>query len=129
MFRSPPASVPPDWRGIFLSTSTVSPVTGRSVPRIIFLLFGFRSQAAIFSREIGHTAKCPLEKWVGWEATRRLQMLTANGFRTQPTGRKGRYGRALATIILPDGREAGAVLVHEGLATVYGAPGYKEWCG
>ena len=74
-------------------------------------------------------AKCQLEIRRGKQATRRLQELTARGFRIQPTGRKGRYGRALATIILPDGREAGAVLVSEGLAKWYRAPGWKEWCG
>lgn len=73
-------------------------------------------------------AKCNLEIRRGKQATKRLQQLTAKGFRTQPTGRKGRYGRALATIILPDGREAGAALVSEGLAKVYRSPGYKEWC-
>lgn len=49
--------------------------------------------------------------------------------RIPPTGRKGRYGRALlATLILSDGREAGAVLVSEGLAKLYRSYGYTNFC-
>lgn len=40
----------------------------------------------------------------------------------------GAFGRELATIRLSDGREAGAVLVAEGLAKIYGTEGHKSFC-
>lgn len=84
--------------------------------------------ATINTPEIGHTAKCELEKRRGIVARDMLQELTAQGFQTIPTGRKGKFGRALATILLPDGREAGAVLIYQRVAKIYGSPDSKNWC-
>jgi endonuclease YncB( thermonuclease family) len=78
--------------------------------------------------EIGHTAGCTAEFEVGLKARDRLVELMAGGFTIEPTGENDRYGRVLATIQLADGREAGEVLVAEGLAEPYGADPATDWC-
>ncbi|MEM7730814.1 MAG: thermonuclease family protein [Pseudomonadota bacterium] len=76
--------------------------------------------------EIGHTAKCDAEIEIGLAARDRLSELLADGFDVRTTGAKGRYGRTLSTWWLPDGREAGEVLLDEGLAVVW--PQRRDWC-
>ena len=83
--------------------------------------------ATIDTPEIGEGARCSHEVELGIRARDRLVALTASGFTTEPTGGVGKYGRVLATLRLRDGREAGAVLVAEGLASIYGQ-GKRDWC-
>ena len=73
-------------------------------------------------------AKCRQEIALGLRARDRLRELMSGGFQTVPSGKKGRYGRELATIKLPDGREAGEVLVSEDLAHWYGSLRHKGFC-
>lgn len=68
-------------------------------------------------------ARCKSEIALGLRARDRLRELMSGGFQTVPSGRKGKYRRELATIRLADGREAGEVLVSEGLANWYGIAG------
>jgi endonuclease YncB( thermonuclease family) len=71
-------------------------------------------------------AHCGREIAIGLLARDRLQTLLSGQFEVQPTGRVGAFGRPLATILLPDGREAGDVLMTEGLAVRY--PEGHDWC-
>ena len=71
--------------------------------------------------------ECPREKIVGDQATRRLQALLASGYDLDADG-QDRYGRALVTITLSDGRDAGTVLIAEGLAQPWPNHG-NPWCG
>ena len=49
------------------------------------------------------------------------------GYRVNWSGRKGFYHRALVTITLSDGRDAGEVLLEEGLAQLW--PNHSNpWC-
>ena len=73
-------------------------------------------------------ARCEIERRLGLLARDRLRELMSGGFQTIPLGVEGAYGRELATIRLADGREAGAVLVTEGLAKIFSTLGHKEWC-
>jgi len=84
--------------------------------------------ASIDAPEIGDDRKCGRERVVGLRARDRLVDLTAAGFTIERTGKLDRYGRTLAFIRLKDGREAGAVLVAEGLAERYGTRPPTDWC-
>jgi endonuclease YncB( thermonuclease family) len=76
--------------------------------------------------EISHSVECVEEFQAGLEARNRLAELMVDGFIVEATGKNDRYGRALATIQLTDGREAGEVLVAEGLAEKFGTA--SNWC-
>jgi endonuclease YncB( thermonuclease family) len=52
----------------------------------------------------------------------------AGGYEIQWLGRSGHYGRELATIRLADGRDAGEVLIEDGLAQPWPNDG-NIWCG
>lgn len=65
--------------------------------------------------EIGHAA-CPAEKRLGNQARDRLRALMDDGYRIAFNGKADRYQRALARVILSDGRDAGQVLIAEGLS-------------
>ncbi|MBO0903544.1 thermonuclease family protein [Jiella sonneratiae] len=70
---------------------------------------------------------CPAERRIGEQATRRLQALLSQGYRLAADG-TDRYGRDLVTITLADGRDAGRVLMGEGLAQPW--PNRSNpWCG
>ncbi len=77
--------------------------------------------AGIDTPELHHPASRP--QYLAREARQRLAALLGNGpVRLVPDGgrdRHDRYGRLLAYVETPDGRDAGAVLVREGLARVY----------
>lgn len=76
--------------------------------------------AAIDAPERHGRAEC-LEEWLAAEAaTRRLAELLA-GAHVVWSGRSDGWNRPLVAIVLPDGRDAGAVLVAEGLA--------RDWTG
>ncbi len=49
-------------------------------------------------------------------------------YRIDWTGTNGSYGRALVRIALADGRDAGKVLLKEGLAQPWANSG-NVWCG
>lgn len=75
-------------------------------------------------------AQCDREKALGDKATRRLIALMSNGYRLAGNGEKDRTSdrRSLVRVILPDGRDAGEVLIHEGLAQPWPNKG-NIWCG
>jgi endonuclease YncB( thermonuclease family) len=71
--------------------------------------------------------ECAAEKRIGERARDRLRSLMSNGYHIE-RGRKDRYGRTLMTVILADGRDAGAVLIAQGLAQPWPNTG-NRWCG
>ena len=75
-------------------------------------------------------AECSAEKEMGDRATARLQQLMAEGYVLENSGEKDRTSdrRDLVRLILPDGRDAGQVLIREGLAQPWPNEGNK-WCG
>lgn len=75
-------------------------------------------------------AECAEEKALGDRATERLRELMAGGYQIENGGEKDRTSerRDLVRVILPDGRDAGQVLISEGLAQVWPNSGNK-WCG
>jgi hypothetical protein len=91
---------------------------------------------------IRDNAKCPRERALAVEATRRLQQLVAGGeldFGASvalPTGTEGtgqcNYGRLCGTLKV-GGRDVGAILIAEGLAERYACgaascPPRRNWC-
>ncbi|WP_165931946.1 thermonuclease family protein [Neorhizobium sp. JUb45] len=74
-------------------------------------------------------AQCDRERAIGKQATHRLQQLMASGYRIIDDGKKDRTSdrRSLVRVILPDGRDAGKVLIHEGLAQHWPNVG-NRWC-
>lgn len=74
-------------------------------------------------------AACDQEKEVGERAKLRLQELMAGGYRLVGTGGKDLTSqrRDLVRIVLPDGRDAGKVLLREGLAQPWPNKG-NIWC-
>jgi endonuclease YncB( thermonuclease family) len=81
---------------------------------------------AVDTPEISDAA-CANEKRLAIAARDRLQALLAGGYRIRPSGRDDPHGRALVDILLPDGRDAGAVLLQEGLAQRWPNRG-NVWC-
>ena len=74
--------------------------------------------------------ECRRELEIGSNATRRLQQLMESGYRIADSGSRDRTSdrRALVRVVLPDGRDAGQVLVDEGFAQFWPNKGNK-WCG
>jgi endonuclease YncB( thermonuclease family) len=74
-------------------------------------------------------AQCDREKLLGEIAKLRLQALMSKGYRLSDSGVKDRTSdhRSLVHIVLPDGRDAGKVLVKEGLAQPWPNKG-NRWC-
>ncbi|MFN7092478.1 MAG: thermonuclease family protein [Allorhizobium sp.] len=75
-------------------------------------------------------AECSAEKSIGNRATARLQELMTTGYQLHRTGRKDRTSdrRDLVHVMLADGRDAGQVLIAEGLAQPWPNRG-NRWCG
>lgn len=72
-------------------------------------------------------AECPAETVTAAQSTERMRDLMRGGYVFEYSGRADRNGRALVTIRLNDGRDAGRVLVEEGLAVDWPhEPGI--WC-
>lgn len=71
---------------------------------------------------------CPAELRHGLAARDRLQSLMSYGYRLDRLGAVDRYGRQLVRITLPGGRDAGRVLLAEGLAQPWPNIG-NVWCG
>ncbi len=70
---------------------------------------------------------CAAEKSIGNRATHRLQALMSGGYSLHGGG-LDRYGRRLVSVTLANGRDAGEVLMAEGLAQRWPNSGNK-WCG
>lgn len=86
--------------------------------------------AGIDTAELAH-AKCERERELGLAAKREAQRLLPVGsvVDVQPTGKREKYGRTLATITLPDGTDYGSILLQRGLAVSYNGRGHrKDWC-
>lgn len=72
-------------------------------------------------------AECQAETVIAKRSTNRMRELLRGGYRIQPSGDADRNGRDLVRIKLADGRDAGAVLLDEGLAVTWPhEPGV--WC-
>lgn len=82
--------------------------------------------AGIDTPEIDHAA-CPRERQLGTRARDRLRQLMSAGYALDREG-SDNYGRALVTITLGDGRDAGQVLIDEGLSQAWPNSG-NPWCG
>ncbi len=61
-------------------------------------------------------SECAAEKRLGLQARDRLWQLMAGRYQIEWTSGRGLYGRDLAKVILSDGRDAGQVLIMEGLS-------------
>jgi endonuclease YncB( thermonuclease family) len=74
-------------------------------------------------------AQCDRERQLGEKAKLRLQALMSEGYRLEDSGTKDRTSdhRNLVHVILPDGRDAGKVLINEGLAQPWPNKG-NRWC-
>lgn len=70
---------------------------------------------------------CPNEMQLAIASRDRLQQLLSHGYKIHYSGRTDPHGRALVDIILPDGRDAGRVLIGEGLAQKWPNRG-NIWC-
>lgn len=77
--------------------------------------------------EIEHH-ECARELQLGIRSRDRLAQLMSEGFDIDDTRKKGFYGRELVYVILRDGRDAGQVLLSEGLAQRWPNTG-NVWCG
>ncbi|MEF2554439.1 thermonuclease family protein [Aurantimonas sp. A2-1-M11] len=69
---------------------------------------------------------CANEKRRGYAARNRLRTLMSRGYSLTHHG-KGYYGRTLVTVTLADGRDAGDVLIAEGLSQGWPNSG-NPWC-
>ncbi|MFD0916884.1 thermonuclease family protein [Pseudahrensia aquimaris] len=83
--------------------------------------------AGIDTPERGKRAACSAERRKSTEATKRLIQLMRGGYRLVKTGKTGKYGRVLVRVRLKDGRDAGQVLMREGLAQRWPNRG-NPWC-
>ncbi|MCQ0990560.1 thermonuclease family protein [Jiella marina] len=81
--------------------------------------------AGIDTPEISKPA-CAREQQVGLKARDRLRILMSGGYSVRREG-TGYYGRTIVSIALADGRDAGAVLLDEGLAQRWPNSG-NPWC-
>ena len=72
-------------------------------------------------------AECARERELADQSTARLIELMTGGYRILWSGKDDRFARALVTVELADGRDAGAVLMSEGLAQSWPNTG-NVWC-
>ena len=85
--------------------------------------------AGLDTPERGHRARCPREQALAVRATERARALLADGFTLLPARSRDKYGRLLASVVLPDGRDFAAVLIDEGLGASYRGRGPRvDWC-
>ena len=81
--------------------------------------------------ETGGRAKCPQERARGLEARARLDTLARSRkavlVPSWPAWRGDKYGRRLAQLLV-DGKDAGAILIAEGLARPYAGGRRGSWC-
>lgn len=92
---------------------------------------GVPFKSGVDAPEMGRRAKCDYERDMALKAKARLKELLLAGVpRIEDSGARDRTQsrRPLVNIYLPDGREAGQVLMGEGLAREWRAKHRVDWC-
>lgn len=92
---------------------------------------GVPFKSGVDAPELGSRAKCELERDLALKAKARLKELLLAGVpRIEDSGARDRTRsrRPLVNIYLPDGREAGQVLISEGLAREWRPKQRIFWC-
>ncbi len=92
---------------------------------------GVPFKSGVDAPEMGSRAKCELERNLALKAKARLKELLLAGVpRIEDSGARDRTQsrRPLVNIYLPDGREAGQVLMGEGLAREWRPKHRIDWC-
>lgn len=92
---------------------------------------GVPFQSGVDAPETGSRAKCDYERDLALKAKARLKELLLDGVpRIEDSGARDRTQnrRPLVNIYLPDGREAGQVLISEGLAREWRPKQRIFWC-
>lgn len=92
---------------------------------------GVPFKSGVDAPEMGSRAKCEFERDLALKAKARLKELLLAGVpRIEDSGARDRTQsrRPLVNINLPDGREAGQVLMSEGLAREWRAKHRIDWC-
>ncbi|MCQ0987565.1 thermonuclease family protein [Jiella marina] len=82
---------------------------------------------AVDTPEMPAHAECDREADLAVQARDRLRSLMGAGYQIIDSGDVGRYGRAIVRVRLADGRDAGEVLISEGLAQPWPNEG-NVWC-
>ncbi len=93
---------------------------------------GVPFKSGVDAPEMGSRAKCDYERDLALKAKARLKELLLNGVpRIEDSGARDTTPkrRPLINIYLPDGREAGQVLMSEGLARPWHPKRRIDWCG
>ncbi|WP_223216946.1 thermonuclease family protein [Agrobacterium pusense] len=93
---------------------------------------GVPFKSGVDAPEMGSRAKCDYERDLALKAKARLKELLLDGVpRIEDTGARDRTQsrRPLVNIYLPDGREAGQVLISEGFAKPWHPKQRIDWCG
>ncbi|MDY0241644.1 MAG: thermonuclease family protein [Rhodospirillaceae bacterium] len=115
---------------------TVRPESIRVVDGDTLAIGGDKLRLLTIDAPETHKPRCAAEAVKGEEATARMSALIRNARRVeiQDSGRRDKYRRRLVDVIV-DGRDAGAILMGEGLAVPW-RPGraawqerYEHWCG
>ncbi|WP_236771154.1 thermonuclease family protein [Agrobacterium tumefaciens] len=92
---------------------------------------GVPFKSGVDAPEMGSRAKCDYERDLALKAKARLKELLLAGVpRIEDSGARDRTQsrRPLVNIYLPDGREAGQVLMSEGLAREWRPKHHIDWC-
>lgn len=92
---------------------------------------GVPFKSGVDAPEMGNRAKCEFERDLALESKARLKELLLAGVpRIEDSGTRDRTQsrRPLVNIYLPDGREAGQVLMSEGLAREWRPKHHIDWC-
>lgn len=77
---------------------------------------------------LAHIDAPPIDSAPGLQALQGLtDLLASSVVRVVSMDYQERYGRILATVTLPDGRDAGTVLIDEGFARAWEGKGPKPW--
>ena len=89
---------------------------------VTYRLMGFDAPEIRFAR-------CAGERALGLRAKARIVVLAHNsGARIVSSGRREKYGRTLARLMIGD-RDAGDIMIAEGLARKYDGGRRESWCG
>lgn len=92
---------------------------------------GVPFKSGVDAPEMGSRAKCEAERLLALEAKARLKVLLLAGVpRIENSGARDSTSsrRPLINVYLPDGREAGQILMSEGLAKPWGPRQRVDWC-
>lgn len=92
---------------------------------------GVPFKSGVDAPEMGSRAKCDYERDLALKSKARLKELLLDGVpRIEDSGVRDRTQsrRPLVNIYLPDGREAGQVLISEGLARLWRHKHRVDWC-